>query len=209
MDFEKLRLCMVTEQISGRGISDPRVLTSMRKVQREKFVPAEYGDLSYADSPLPIGFGQTISQPLMVATMIEALRLTGKETVLEIGTGSGYAAAVLAEIARRVITIERIEKLADSARDRLNELKYDNVTVITDNGIIGCEKFAPYDAILVSAGASKVPQPLRLQLKIGGVLVIPAGPYERFQKLFRITRMAENDYREEELCDVSFVPLVG
>ncbi len=209
MDFEKLRHRMVDEQISRRDIRDPLVLAAMRKVERDKFVPAEFRNLSYGDGPLPIGCNQTISQPYMVAMMTEALQLKGGEVVLEIGTGSGYAAAVLAEIVRKVVTIERLEELADRARALLAELNYDNVTVIMGDGTKGCPSRAPFDGIVVTAGGPEVPQSLRDQLKISGRLVIPVGACETIQTLLRVTRVNEEEFTEEKLCGVRFVPLVG
>jgi len=209
MEFKQHRRHMVDEQIHGRNIADPFVLNAMRRVERHKFVPAEFCDQAYSDQPLPIGSNQTISQPYIVALMIEALQLKGGEKVLEIGTGSGYAAAVLAEIAGNVVTVERVEELAKRARILLSELGYDNITVMTGDGTMGCAEHAPYDAIVVTAGGPDVPHCLRDQLKIGGRLVIPVGSAETFQVLFRITKTAREEYREESLCDVRFVPLVG
>ncbi len=209
MDYSKARHRMVDQHISGRGISDPLVLAAMKKVERDKFVPALFRDQAYSDRPLPIECQQTISQPYMVALMTEALRLKGDEHVLEVGTGSGYAAAVLAEIVDKVITIEYIEQLADHARSVLEELKYDNITVVTGDGSKGCAEFAPYDAIVVTAGGPEVPQSLRNQLKIGGRLVIPVGRAETIQMLVRVTRLGPEKFSEENLCGVRFVPLVG
>lgn len=209
MSFEHNRLRMVEDQIMPRGIVDPLVLTAMRTVQRERFVPAVERWLTYRDGPLPIGFGQTMSQPYIVALMTEALQLRGGEKVLEVGTGSGYAAAILAEIANEVVTIERVEGLADRARKTLEQLAYNNVTVITGDGTKGYPDRAPYDAIVVTAGGPKVPQSLCDQLKPGGRLVIPVGPAETFQTLVRVTREFDQDFRQENLCEVRFVPLVG
>lgn len=209
MDFKQRRRYMVDEQVFGRNVSDPLVLVAMRKVERHKFVPAEYLDLAYSDQPLPIGSDQTISQPYIVAMMIEALQLKGGEKVLEIGTGSGYAAAVLAEIADRVITIECIEDLSNRARNLLTELGYDNITALTGDGSRGCEEQAPFDAIVVTAGGPEVPQSLRNQLRSSGRLVMPVGPSETFQLLVRVTKLEPEEYREESLCEVRFVPLVG
>lgn len=209
MTFEQNRLRMVDDNIAPRGIVDPLVLSAMRAVHREQFVPAVERSMAYRDGPLPIGFGQTISQPYIVALMTEALQLRGGESVLEIGTGSGYAAAILAEIADEVVTIERVSGLAERARKVLKELAYDNVTVITGDGTKGHPDLAPYDAIVVTAGGPKVPQPLCDQLKIGGRLVIPVGPAETFQTLIRVTRVGSDDFRQENLCEVRFVPLIG
>ncbi len=200
---------MVDEQVAKRGVSDPLVLAAMRRVKRHKFVSRDLGNLAYCDRPLPIGSGQTISQPYMVAMMIEALQLKGGEDVLEIGTGSGYAAAVLAEIADNVVTIERKQRLSDRARSLLSKLGYNNIKVITADGTKGCQAYAPYDAIVVTAGGPEVPQSLPGQLKVNGRLIIPVGAFETFQHLIRITRISEEKYREEELGEVRFVPLVG
>ncbi len=209
MNYEQRRNHMVDHQIINRGVLDPAVVAAMKKIEREKFVPADLSDLAYRDGALPIGCNQTISQPYMVAMMTEALQLEGGETVLEIGTGSGYAAAILAEIAGLVITIECVKELADRAQKLLNKLGYDNVTVITGDGTKGCEKFAPYDAIVVTAGGPHVPQSLCDQLKIGGRLVIPIGPEETFQTLVRVTRRTKDEFHRENLCGVRFVPLIG
>jgi len=209
MSFKRRRLRMIEDQLALRGIDDPLVLSAMRKVPREKFVPAIERWIAYRDGPLPIGCGQTISQPYIVALMTEALGLKGGEKVLEIGTGSGYAAAVLAEIAAEVITVERVAELADRASRVLTELGYDTVTVINGDGTKGYPERAPYDAIVVTAGGPRIPQPLCDQLKIGGRLVIPVGPAETFQTLVRVTRGEGQDLRQENLCEVRFVPLVG
>lgn len=207
--FEQQRHQMVDWQIAGRGIRDMLVLAAMRKVEREKFLPAELHDFAYGDGPLPIGCGQTISQPYMVALMTEALQLKGGEKVLEIGTGSGYAAAVLAEIAGQVVSVECVTELADRARTTLADLGYNNVTVIEGDGTKGYEPSAPYDAIVVTAGGPDVPQSLRNQLKPGGRLVIPVGSTQTVQTLVRVTRRSEDDFSEEDLAGVRFVPLVG
>ena len=208
-DYSKARHLMVNQQIEARGVHDERLLSAMRKVARHEFVPEHLRQYAYDDHPLPIGQGQTISQPYMVALMTEALELTGGEKVLEIGTGSGYAAAVLAEIAGKVITIERIEPLVQQARKDLQRAGFDQITVICDDGTIGWETEAPYDAIVVTAGGPNVPESLKLQLKIGGRLVIPVGTSPRLQNLIRVRRTAENVFVEENLGDVLFVPLIG
>lgn len=208
-DFVKLRDKMVDRQIAARGIRSPAVLDAMRSVPREEFVPESMRDFAYDDAPLPIGANQTISQPYIVAFMIDALCLKGGETVLDIGTGSGYAAAVLAVIAGRVYTIERIEELADSARDRLRRLGYDNVEVIHADGTKGWPDEAPFDGIVVAAGGPEVPESLKEQLKIGGRLVIPIGMDRSIQELVRVTRTSEAEYVLEDLTSVRFVPLVG
>jgi protein-L-isoaspartate(D-aspartate) O-methyltransferase len=200
---------MVELQIAARGVRDSRVLAAMSRVPREKFLREALAEFAYKDTPLPIESDQTISQPYIVAYMTEALGLKGGEKVLEIGTGSGYAAAVLAEIAGQVYTVERYANLAASAAERLERLGYSNVHVVHGDGTLGWPGHAPYDAIVVAAGGPEVPVSLREQLATGGRLVIPVGPSVRSQKLVRITRRAVHDYDEEELIAVAFVPLVG
>jgi protein-L-isoaspartate(D-aspartate) O-methyltransferase len=208
-DLRELRRRMVERQIEARGVRSPRVLEAMRAVRREGYVPSYLGEFAYDDTPLPIEEEQTISQPYIVAYMVDALGLRGGERVLEIGTGSGYAAAVLAEIAGEVYTIERHERLARTARARLAADGYDNVHVRCGDGTLGWPEAAPFDAIVVAAGGPKVPAALREQLAIGGRLVIPVGETVGLQELVRITRRGPDDYLEEELCGVRFVPLVG
>jgi protein-L-isoaspartate(D-aspartate) O-methyltransferase len=202
------RETMVAEQLEARGITDGRVLRAFREVAREEFVPPELRQAAYRDSPLPIGGGQTISQPYIVAATIEALQLQGGERVLEIGAGSGYAAAVMSRIARDVFTVERHGPLADEARERLARLCFLNVSVLHADGTLGWPEQAPYDAIAVAAGGPEVPQALLSQLKVGGRLVIPVGP-EEAQVLTRVTQVAPGDFRSEPLMDVRFVPLIG
>jgi len=206
---ETLRERMVREQIAARGVRDPRVLEAMRRVPREQFLRESLEEFAYQDTPLPIESDQTISQPYVVAYMTECLRLTGGERVLEIGTGSGYAAAVLAEIAAEVYTVERYANLAESSRERLARLGYTTVHVLCGDGTRGWLEHAPYDAIVVAAGGPEVPVSLREQLAVGGRLVIPVGPTARLQKLVRVTRVAEHRFEQEELLEVAFVPLVG
>jgi protein-L-isoaspartate(D-aspartate) O-methyltransferase len=208
-DYEQLRDEMVERQIVGRGVRSPRVLAAMRKVRREGYVPSYLGEFAYEDTPLPIEEEQTISQPYIVAFMMEALRLEGGERVLEIGTGSGYAAAVLAEIAGEIYTIERHEKLARTAAERLRLDGYRNVHVRHGDGTLGWPEAAPFDAIVVAAGGPSIPRSLREQLAIGGRLVIPVGEVVGLQQLIRVTRVDEDKYREEVIGDVRFVPLVG
>lgn len=208
-DFAELRREMVADQIAARGVRSKNVLDAMRKVPREQFVPEGLKEFAYDDSPLPIAVGQTISQPYIVAFMIESLALEGGEKVLEIGTGSGYAAAVLAEIAGEVYTIERIEELADSASAALAAAGYDNVHVLNADGTLGWPGHAPFDGIVVTAGGPEVPESLKQQLKIGGSLVIPVGPDREFQELVRVTRVTGNEFRTEYLAAVRFVPLLG
>ncbi len=203
----RLRERMVREQIEARGVRDPRVLDAMRRVPRHLFVPAEYRDAAYSDGPLPIGYGQTISQPFIVAYMTALLHLKGDEKVLEIGTGSGYQAAVLAHLAHEVHTVERIPALADRAEALLRRLGLTNVTVHRGDGTLGLPAYAPYDAILVTAAAPKVPQSLLDQLADGGRLVIPVGGHG-LQHLERWTRLGE-EFRRQVLDAVAFVPLIG
>ena len=202
----RMRERMVEQQIASRGIKDPRTLAAMRKVPRHLFVlPSSAAD-AYEDHPLPIGHGQTISQPYIVAFMTEALLLRGGETVLEIGTGSGYQAAVLSEIAAKVFTIEIVEPLAEDARRRLERLGYSTVSVRAGDGYLGWPEAAPFDAIMVTAAAPKVPEPLKQQLKEGGRLCLPVG--EEFQELVVLTRRGA-EFTEERVLPVRFVPMTG
>jgi protein-L-isoaspartate(D-aspartate) O-methyltransferase len=207
--FSKLRREMVEKAIVARGVRSELVLGAMRSVPREAFLPHQLREFAYTDSPLPIEEGQTISQPYIVAFMTEALALQGGERVLEIGTGSGYAAAVLAEIAADVYTVERIGQLAEKAASTLADLGYDNVHVLHSDGTKGWPEHAPYDGIIVAAGGPTIPESLKAQLKIGGRLVIPVGRDPKIQELVRVTRISENEYRREDLADVRFVPLIG
>lgn len=207
--LEQRREIMIREHLIGRGIRDPEVIKAMREVPREEFVDLEMVSFAYDDHPLNIAEGQTISQPYIVAYMTEALELSPTDRVLEIGTGSGYAAAVLSRIAAAVHTVERLPVLATDALNRLERLGYDNITVHQGDGTLGLPDYAPYDAIVVSAGAPQVPKPLREQLALGGRLVIPVGPSSYLQTLFRLRRISNKDYRSEELCGVRFVPLIG
>lgn len=200
---------MVAEQLKSRGITETAVLQAMSLVPREQFVSDTYVAHAYKDGPLPIGYKQTISQPYVVAYMCQLLALTPPSRVLEVGTGSGYAAAVLSHLAAQVVTVERHEKLADMARERLAALGYDNVIVMQGDGTLGCEEFAPYDGIVAAAGGPDVPLPLKEQLKIGGRLVMPVGPSKRKQQLVRITRSSRYEFQEEKKGPVAFVPLVG
>lgn len=200
---------MVTDQVEARGVRDERVLEAMRKVAREEFIPERLREFAYEDSPLPIAADQTISQPYIVALMVEALALEGGEKILEIGAGSGYAAAVLGEIAGQVFTIERIEELAQSAGSVLERLGYHNVSVRHGDGTLGWPEEAPFDAIVVAAGGPEVPASLKRQLRIGGRIVIPIGEDLRVQELVRIKRVSEEEFEQEDLADVRFVPLVG
>jgi len=200
---------MIAEQVAGRGIVDPAVLAAMRQVPREAFVADKYRDFAYDDGPLPILEGQTISQPYVVALMIEALLLQPEDRVLEIGTGSGYAAAVLSRIVAEVYTVERIEALVTYAQQNLSRLEYDNVWVKQGDGTLGWPEHAPYNGIVVAAGGPKIPNPLKEQLAIGGRIVMPVGSEQRAQQLVRATRVSENDFDQERLGHVRFVPLIG
>ncbi|MDA9506442.1 protein-L-isoaspartate O-methyltransferase [Bradyrhizobium sp. CCBAU 11386] len=207
--FPALRAQMVKDNIAARGVRDELVLKAMGEVPRELFLPAKLREFAYEDSPLPIAGEQTISQPYIVAFMAEALMLKGGEKVLEIGAGSGYAAAVLSEIAADVYTVERLGPLAEKAAVTLAELGYDNVHVLHGDGTKGWPEHAPYDAIVVAASGPQVPEALKEQLKIGGRLVIPVGADQRTQELVRVVRFSKDEYRSEDIADVRFVPLIG
>lgn len=209
IDFAALREEMVARQIEGRGIRSPRLLQAMRAVPREAFVSAGLADQAYDDTPLPIEAGQTISQPYIVALMIEAAAIAPGDRVLEIGAGSGYAAAVLGRVASEVIAIERHEALAELARARLARLGYDNVRIIVGDGSVGLAEEAPFEAILAAASGRHVPEALKGQLAVGGTLVMPVGPPGEIQILVRLVRLGQTDYREDELGAVRFVPLIG
>ena len=202
----RARALMVEEQLASRGVEDARTLAAMRKVPRHLFVPPAVLDQAYDDHPLPIGHGQTISQPYIVAFMTEALGLRGGETVLEAGTGSGYQAAVLAEIAARVYTIEIVAPLAEEARERLHRLGYANVDVRAGDGYLGWPEAAPFDAIMVTAAAPRVPEPLKEQLRDGGRLILPVG--DEWQELVVVTRRGTR-YEERRVLPVRFVPMTG
>ncbi|MFB0507557.1 MAG: protein-L-isoaspartate(D-aspartate) O-methyltransferase [Thermodesulfobacteriota bacterium] len=206
MDFHSIKEEMVETQIRARGIKDDAVLRAMRNVDRHKFVPEEIRHQAYSDRPLPIGEGQTISQPYIVALMTELLELKKGDTVLEVGTGSGYQAAILAELADYVYTIEIIESLAVSAERLLRELGYGNIDVKTGDGYIGWKEFAPFDAIIVTAAPPHVPHPLLDQLKEGGRLVIPVGDY--YQELKKITKV-KGQIKSQNVTPVVFVPMTG
>ena len=208
-NLSQLRADMVENQIEARGIQSKPVLAALRKVPREAFISDRLQEFAYEDSPLPIAAEQTISQPYIVALMTEALGLAGREKVLEIGTGSGYAAAVLAEIAAQVYTVERIGQLAETAAATLKSLGYKNIHVLHADGSQGWPLEAPYDAIIVTAGGPEVPESLKEQLKIGGRLVIPVGTDPRAQELVRVTRVSHGIFKTEDLADVRFVPLIG
>ena len=208
-NFTEQRAQMVERQLRARGIRDARVLGAMGEVPREKFVPARHHDLSYEDAPLPIEEGQTISQPYIVALMVEAAKVAAGDRVLEVGAGSGYASAVLSRLAKEVFAIEWHQALATLAATRLELLGYDNVHTMHGDGTLGWPDRAPFDVIIVSAGGPDVPQPLLAQLAIGGRLVIPVGIDPRSQELLLITRTAEHAFDRSSLGSVQFVPLVG
>lgn len=203
------RLLMVQRQIAERGVRDPLVLAALGAVPREEFLPPDLWEFAYDDRPLPIDQGQTISQPYIVALMAEALQLRGGERVLEVGTGSGYAAAVLAQIAAEVYSVERYEQLATRAAGVLAARGHTNIHVLHADGTLGWPEHAPFDAIVVAAGGPDVPESLKSQLKVGGRLVIPVGRDRHIQELLRVTRTSGEEYRTEELAEVRFVPLVG
>lgn len=208
-EFAALRRHMVEHQLRRRGIHDEAVLAAMGAVPRELFVPPELASEAYDDGPLPIGGGQTISQPWVVAAMIQMIEPQPTDRVLEVGAGSGYAAAVLSRIVAEVVTIERLASLAEAARERLARLGYDNVTVVEGDGSLGHAPRAPYNAILVAAGAPAVPDELCRQLAIGGRLVIPVGQSRLLQELVRVRRIDDSNFETERLEGVRFVPLIG
>lgn len=207
-NFSIARRRMVEDQVVARGVSDPRVIDAMLQVPRHKFVEEALESQAYQDAPLPIGERQTISQPYMVAVMSEALALDGTEKVLEVGTGSGYQAAVLAVLADRVFSLERIPALARRARKALDSCGYSKVNIRLADGTLGWQEMAPFDAIVVTAGAPDVPRDYLDQLAVGGRLVIPVGD-RMSQVLMRITRTSEDEFKEEQLLGCRFVPLVG
>ncbi|HSF15386.1 MAG TPA: protein-L-isoaspartate(D-aspartate) O-methyltransferase [Vicinamibacteria bacterium] len=207
-DYDAGRRTMIEQHLKGRDITDPAVLEAMAAVPRHLFVPAALRLSAYADHALPIGGGQTISQPYIVALMTQLAEVDTDEVVLEVGTGSGYQAAILSKLAREVYSIEIRPELAESARQRLSELGYGNVTVKTGDGYIGWEEKGPFDAILVTAAPHEVPPPLMEQLRPGGVMVIPVGEQSTVQKLLRIRKARDGSTRTDEIIPVVFVPLV-
>jgi protein-L-isoaspartate(D-aspartate) O-methyltransferase len=206
-DFKKERLAMVEDQLRRRGIHDQRVLEAMAKIPRHSFISPEYQAAAYEDRPLPIGEGQTISQPYMVAVMTQSLELTGGERVLEIGTGSGYQTATLAELAKTIFTVERIQVLIQRAQKVLQNLGYENIFFLHGDGTKGWPENSPFEGIIVTAGAPEVPQMLTSQLADGGRLVIPVGP-RYTQTLYKVTRKG-NRFMEEDITGCVFVPLLG
>jgi protein-L-isoaspartate(D-aspartate) O-methyltransferase len=206
--YEEVREKMVKVQIEARDIVDKRVLAAMRKVPRHLFVPPEERSRAYEDHPLPIGFGQTISQPYIVALMTELLNLKKETQVLEVGTGSGYQAAILSEIVDEVYTVEIIPQLASRAEKTLRELSYRNVHVAQLDGYNGWKEHAPFDAIIVTAAAEFIPPPLINQLKVGGLMCIPVGPPFSVQNLFLVKKKSEKEIETQVITQVVFVPLV-
>lgn len=207
MHYKKLRERMVRDQFIARGITDQRVLAAFYKVEREKFVPSEVRNNAYQDFPLSIGEGQTISQPYMVALMTQSLELKGDEKILEIGTGSGYQTAILAELARKVYSVERMRALAERARKLLEKLGYSNVKILLGDGTLGWEESSPYDRILVTAGARDIPRPLTDQLEEGGVMVIPVG--NSYSQDLEVVRKRKNRIKTARVEKCVFVPLIG
>jgi protein-L-isoaspartate(D-aspartate) O-methyltransferase len=207
IDFTSARERMVSNQLIPRGIKDERVLDAMRMVPRHLFIPADLRTMAYADAPLPIGNRQTISQPYIVALMTELLEIEGKERILEIGTGSGYQAAILAYLAEQVYTVERISELAENAQKVFQELGIENIQVFERDGSLGLPEFAPFDAIMVTAAAPKVPVPLQEQLADLGRLVLPVG--SRDGQILERWRKKGKSLQCEHIAPVAFVPLVG
>ncbi len=205
--YKKLREWMVETQIVERGIKDKRVIEVMKKIPRHLFVPEDIMDDAYDDRALPIGHGQTISQPYIVALMTELLEVKGDEKVLEIGTGSGYQAAILAELVKEVHTIERIEALAEEARKKFEKLGYKNIKVYIKDGTEGLPQEAPFDRIIITAATPKIPEPLIAQLKEGGIIVAPVG--ERYSQYMLKAEKKEGKLEEHYLIPVAFVPLIG
>lgn len=208
-DFAAEREAMVERHLRRRGISEPQILDAFRAVPREAFVSDEYAHLAYGDHPLPIEANQTISQPYIVALMIQAAAIKAGDKVLEVGAGSGYAAAVVSRIADRVIGIERQHELVEVARERLQRLGYDNVEILEGDGTKGCREEAPFDAILAAASGSHVPRPLIEQLAPEGCLVMPLGEAGWVQELIKVTKQEDGILRQENLGGVRFVPLIG
>jgi protein-L-isoaspartate(D-aspartate) O-methyltransferase len=209
MTFQQQRTQMVDDQVAARGVTDQAILQAMRLVPREEFVPEHVRRSAYVDAPVPIEGGQTISQPFVVALMLDALELKGEDRALEIGSGSGYAAAVLSRIVAEVFAVERLQVLVDVSRERVRRLGYENIEFLHADGTLGWPGHAPYDAILVSAGGPCVPRSLLRQLKPRGRLVMPVGRNMYCQELVRVRRVEEDRYEREPLGGVQFVPLVG
>jgi len=208
VEYKKLREEMVKKQLVPRGIMDKKVLEAFLQIEREKFVPSSMKEDAYGDFPLSIGEGQTISQPYMVALMTQCLKLTGEEKVLEIGTGSGYQTAILARLSKEVYSVERIPSLASRAKRILKQIGYTNVRIFVGNGTLGLEEYAPYDRIIVTAGAREVPPPLIQQLSEGGIMVIPVGnAYSQELRVIEKKKGGKIGSKTVENC--VFVPLIG
>ncbi|OGX17213.1 MAG: protein-L-isoaspartate O-methyltransferase [Omnitrophica WOR_2 bacterium RBG_13_44_8b] len=207
MDYAVLRKRLVEEQLTPRGIKNRRVLDAFSKVERHKFMPETVRESAYADFPVPIGDGQTISQPYIVALMTECLDLTGNEKVLEIGTGSGYQTAILAELSKEVYSIERFATLGGRAEELLNELGYANIKVRIGDGTLGWPSEAPFDRIIITAAVARVPLPLTEQLKDGGKLILPLG--ETFSQVLTLFEKKDGKLEESQICGCVFVPLIG
>jgi protein-L-isoaspartate(D-aspartate) O-methyltransferase len=208
-DFTREREAMVERQLRRRGIDEKAIIDAFLAVPRESFVSPEYAHLAYGDHPLPIEAGQTISQPYIVALMIQAAGIGQGDHVLEVGAGSGYAAAVISRIATKVIAIERQHDLVDVARERLGRLGYDNVEIVEGDGTKGCPDHAPFDAILAAASGSHVPRPLSEQLAPNGRIVMPVGDPGWVQELVKVTKQEDGILKQENLGGVRFVPLIG
>jgi protein-L-isoaspartate(D-aspartate) O-methyltransferase len=208
-EFTDLRERMVRRQIEARGIRDPGILRAFREVPREAFVSPDYASAAYDDHPLPIEAGQTISQPYIVALMIEAAEVRAEARILEVGSGSGYASAVISRIAGEVIGMERQHDLVEVSRQRLSRFGYDNVRIVEGDGTRGCPAEAPFDAILVAASGSHVPRVLLDQLVPGGRLVMPIGGPRSVQKLVKVTKQKDGSLQQSDLGEVRFVPLIG
>ena len=198
---------MVEEQLIARGINDKRALEAFYKVERHKFIPEELRQSAYADFPVPIGEGQTISQPYIVALMTECLGLNGEERVLEIGTGSGYQAAILAELAKEVYSVERFVALSEKAETILKEMGYTNIKLKVDDGTLGWPEFAPFDRIIITAASPRIPMPLTEQLKGDGKMVLPLG--ESFSQVLTVAEKKKDKLESIQVCGCVFVPLVG
>ncbi|MFA5116432.1 MAG: protein-L-isoaspartate(D-aspartate) O-methyltransferase [Candidatus Omnitrophota bacterium] len=207
MNYEALRKMMVREQICSRGIKDSRVIASFLKVERHKFIPEKNRNSAYADHPVPIGEGQTISQPYIAALMTECLELKGNERILEIGTGSGYQAAILAELTKEVFSVERFPTLAQQARSVLEGSGYSNIKVKVEDGTLGWKEEAPFDRIIVTAASPEIPQPLIDQLGEGGKLIMPIG--ETFSQVLTVAEKKNGELVSRGVCGCVFVPLVG
>ena len=208
-DFAALRERMIERHIEGRGLDNPALIAAFRAVPREAFVSGDYAEGAYADSPLPIESGQTISQPYIVALTIDAAEIGPGDKVLEIGAGSGYAAAVIGQIARQVIAVERHHELVRIADERMRRMGYDNVVIVEGDGTLGCPEEAPFDAIVAAASGSHVPQVLLDQLKPGGRIVMPLGDPGSIQRLTKVTKHEDGTLEQANLGAVRFVPLVG